>query len=114
MGACSVSSLRIVGRSTFAEMLQMPGVSVVLDPVSWMVASQSQETQSAQTTLTVSAIFCIQRLAFLLLLPRMASYVRHECLGVPYFRRLQRLGQMQRQGVWLPWQSLRARVRQCK
>jgi len=53
--AWSVSSLRIVGRSTFAEMLQMPGVSVVLDPVFLMVASQSQETQSAQTTPTVSA-----------------------------------------------------------
>merc|ERR1712181_163629 len=52
--AWSVSSLRIVGRSTFAEMLQMPGVSVVLDPVFLMVASLSQETQSAQTTLTVS------------------------------------------------------------
>ena len=33
---------------------RMPGVSVVLDPVSWMVVSQYQETQSAQTTLTVS------------------------------------------------------------
>merc|ERR1712192_110138 len=52
--AWSVSLPRIVGRSTFAEMLQMPGVSVVLGPVFLMVASQSQETQSAQTTLTVS------------------------------------------------------------
>ena len=32
----------------------MPGVSAVLDPVSWMVASQSQEIQSAQTTRTVT------------------------------------------------------------
>merc|ERR1712212_1301596 len=50
----SVNSLRIVGRLTFADILQMPGVSVVLDPVFLMVASQSQEIQSAQTTRTVS------------------------------------------------------------
>ena len=36
------------------SIFRMPGVSVVLDPVFLMVASQSQETQSAQTTLTVS------------------------------------------------------------
>merc|ERR1712192_147249 len=53
--AWSVNSPRIVGRSTFAEMLQMPGVYAALDPVFWMVASQYQETQSAQTILTVSA-----------------------------------------------------------
>ena len=33
----------------------MPGVFAVLDPASWMAASHSQETQSAQTTRTVSA-----------------------------------------------------------
>merc|ERR1712198_334345 len=51
----SVSSPGIVWKSIFAEMLQTPGVSVFLDPVFLMVATQSQGTRSAQTTPTVSA-----------------------------------------------------------
>merc|ERR1712192_308833 len=54
--ACSVSSLRIVGRSTFAEMLQMPGVSVVLHPETRLPPAFAADGQLCATRVLGSAI----------------------------------------------------------
>ena len=58
---CVLSFLLYIGTSlskTLSDAListfRMPGVSAVLETVFLMVATQSQETQSAQTTPTVS------------------------------------------------------------